>query len=636
MQRPPHTPHRSRDPPVTAPFSGPFDPPIPLRMSLNDALAERLALIGKMQELLGADKFRVISHERAARAIEACSGDIAAIANDRAKLLEIDGIGPKIADKIVEFCTTGALRELDELKKQIPPGLMPLLQVPGLGPKTLRVLWQEGGVEDLPGLHRIIESGAILSLPRMGEKSVQKLKDSLAMMEQSATRLPLGLAAQVAQRFLDHLSKVPGVLKIDAAGSFRRGKDTIGDIDILVATESPAAVSEAFRSMPDVRHVILAGDTKSSIRAAIRPDLGRWQDTEERLNRDAANPAGTIQVDLRVVPAASWGAALMYFTGSKEHNVRLRERALKRGWTLNEYGLFPDDDNREPPQRRGVTPIAARTEEEVYKSLELPFIPPELREDRGELDIAQAPHLVEVKDIRTELHAHTTASDGMLSILQLANEAKKRGFHTIAVTDHSKSSAIANGLSIERLLAHIQAVREAQKEIEGITILAGSEVDILADGRLDYPDEVLAQLDVVVASPHTALSQDAASSTKRLLRVIQNKYVHILGHPTGRLINRRGGLPLEIGDITAAAAAHDVALEINAHWMRLDLRDLHVRAGVLAGCKIAVDCDVHEPMDFDNLRFGVATARRGWVSPEVCINTWPAGELHAWLRKKRS
>jgi DNA polymerase (family 10) len=325
----------------------------------------------------------------------------------------------------------------------------------------------------------------------------------------------------------------------------------------------------------------------------------------------------------------------MYFTGSKEHNVRLRERALKKGFTLNEYGLFPDDDEKEPPQRRGVKPVAASTEAGVYKKLGLPEIPPELREDRGELDLEETPRLVELDDIAAELHAHTTASDGILSVVELATEAKKRGFHTIAVTDHSKSSAIANGLSPERLREHIAAVHAARELVHGITILAGSEVDILADGHLDYTDDLLAQLDIVVASPHTALSQDAATSTKRLLKAIAHPLVHIVGHPTGRLINRRAGLPLNMAEIVAAAVEHDVALEINAHWMRLDLRDTHVRAAVDAKCKIAIDCDVHEPMDFDNLRFGVATARRGWVTPELCINTWPAKKLHAWLRAKR-
>jgi DNA polymerase (family 10) len=605
-------------------------------MSTNEALAQRLALIGQMQELLGADKFRVISHDRAARVVEGLPDDIARIAADRDRLLQIDGIGPKIADKIIEFCATGRIQELDDLRAQIPAGLLQLLAIPGMGPKTVRVLWKDGGVEDLAGLHRIIDSGAILSLPRMGEKSVQKLKDSIAMMAQASGRLPLGLAAQVAQRFIDHLRKVKGVERIEAAGSFRRGRDTIGDIDICVAAEDPAPIANAFRTMPDVRQVLLAGDARSSVRATVRPDMGRWQDSEEKSYSEGDTSAGTIQVDLRVLPRASWGAALMYFTGSKEHNVRLRERAQRQGLTLNEYGLFPEDGEKEPPQKRGVKPLAGATEEEVYARLGVPYLPPEVREDRGELEFKATPRLVAIGDIRAELHAHTTASDGVLSITQLAREAQRRGFHTIAVTDHSKSSAIANGLSPERLRAHIDAVHAARDEVPGITILAGSEVDILADGRLDYDDELLARLDVVVASPHTALTQDAPTAMKRMLRALQHPLVHVMGHPTGRQINRRPGLPLDIAELAAAAREHNVALEINAHWMRLDLRDTHVRAAIDAGCRIAIDCDVHETADFDNLRFGVATARRGWATPESCVNTWPADRLHAWLKSKRS
>lgn len=605
-------------------------------MSTNEALAQRLSLIGQMQELLGADKFRAISNERAARVIEGYPADISTVASDKAKLMEIDGIGPKIADKVIEFCQTGRIKEYDELREQVPPGLMALLEIPGLGPKTIRVLWQEGGVEDLATLKRVMEDGTILKLPRMGDKSVQKLRESLALMQESSKRLPLGLAVHVADRFIAALRQVEGVEKVEAAGSLRRGKDTVGDIDILVAASKPGLVSEAFRTQPDVKQVLVGGETKSSVRALIKPEMGRWDDGDQRPNVDTASAGGgTVQVDLRVIPKESWGAALMYFTGSKEHNVRLRERAQKKGMTLNEYGLYPEDKEEIPPQRRGVKPLAGKSEEEIYKKLGIPWAPAEIREDRRELDLKEPPRLVEMTDIVAELHAHTTASDGAMTIIELAQEAKKRGFHTIAVTDHSKSSAIANGLSPERLVAHIKAVHMARKEVDGITILAGSEVDILADGRLDYADDILAALDIVVASPHTALSQDAKAATKRIIKAINNPYVHIIGHPTGRLINRRTGLPLDMGEVIAAAKARDVALEINAHWLRMDLRDVHVREAVEAGCKIAIDCDVHEREDFDNLRFGVCTARRGWLTPALCVNTWKSKALQTWLKQKR-
>jgi len=316
--------------------------------------------------------------------------------------------------------------------------------------------------------------------------------------------------------------------------------------------------------------------------------------------------------------------------------MRLRGRARKKTLTLNEYGLFPDEPGDGPPQSRGVEPVASRTEEAIYAALDLPYLPPEIREDRGELDLAETPRLIEVGDVRAELHAHTTASDGSLSILELAQLARDRGFHTIAVTDHSKSQAVASGLSDERLRKHLAAIREANEQIEGITILAGSEVDILADGDLDYGDELLAELDVVVASPHWALQQKPAKATERLLKAIEHPLVRIIGHPTGRLINRRSGLDPAMEEIIAAAIEHDTALEINAHWARLDLRDHHVRAAVEAGALIAVNCDVHAAGDFDNLRYGVATARRGWLPPERCVNTWDAGRLHAWLARVES
>jgi DNA polymerase (family 10) len=607
-------------------------------MSVNQAIADSLAEIAKLMELLGENKFKVIAHDKAARLLESYAGDLKAVVGDGGKeahkrLTEIEGIGPKIADKIIEYVQHGRMTELDELRAQVPKGLLPLMQVPGLGPKTLQVLWKEGGVTDLANLKRIIDSGEILNLPRMGEKSVSKLKESLAFAEQGNVRLPLGLAVPIAEALVATLKKVHGVKNIAYAGSLRRGKETIGDIDILVSTSDPDAVREAFVKLPDVQQVISAGETRSSIRYGIGRDGGRWGQLDESM----AGPS--IQVDLKIIPEASWGAALYYFTGSKDHNVAVRGRALDKGLTLNDYGLYHDDKSPEPPHKRGLKPIASKTEQDIFEALGMPFIPPELRETRGELKLKKTPRLIEVEDIKAELHAHTTASDGLMSIEELAKNAKKRGFHTIAVTDHSKSSAIAGGLSPERLREHIRAVHAVHKQMhvkEQLTVLAGSEVDILADGRLDYEDELLGELDLVVASPHASLSQDPATATKRLLKAIQHPLVHILGHPTGRLINRRAGLSPDMAELIAAAKEHNVALEINCHWLRLDLRDVHVQMAVEAGCLIAIDCDVHAVEDFDCLRFGVMTGRRGWLTPEQCVNTWPAMKLNEWLKSKRS
>lgn len=592
-----------------------------------------------MMELLGEDSFRAAANARASRTIADLSEDIETLARDRARLLAIPGIGAKMADKITEFCETGSIREHGQLKSQVPPGLLELLQVPGLGPKTVRVFWQHGGITTMSGLEKAITDGSLAGLPRMGQKSVEKIKSSLAFIKTAGERLWLGRAHAVADVFIRRLKSLPSVADATPAGSLRRGKETIGDIDILVTLKKgmgeAARVAEAFCKTPGVVSIITQGVNKSSVRFGISNDTGRWKfDGGEA---DAAS-GPTIQVDLRILPRESWGSGMMYFTGSKEHNIRLRERALKMGFSLNEWGLFVDDDpkkDKEPPQQRGLKPVAAQTEEEVYAKLKLPFIPPEIREDRGELDLTESPRLIEVTDIKAELHAHTTASDGSLSIEQLADEARRRGFHTIAVTDHSRSSAQANGLSVDRLLEHIDAIRAASAKVNGITILAGSEVDILADGSLDYPDEVLRRLDIVVASPHTALSQDGPTATKRLLAAISNPLVHILGHPTGRLVNRRAGLSPDMSKVIHAAKSSNVALEINAHWMRLDLRDAHVRASVDAGCLLAINTDAHDAGDFDNLRYGVATGRRGWLTPDLCINTWSRKKLHDWLKSKR-
>jgi DNA polymerase (family 10) len=604
-------------------------------MSTNQAVADSLAEIAKLMELLGENKFKAIAHDKAARIVESYSTDMAALVGKKGeekeahkRLIEIDGIGPRIADKIIEFIHHGRMTELNELRARVPKGLLPLLQIPGLGPKTLQTLWKEGGVTDLASLKKCIDSGVAATLPRMGEKSVAKIKESLSLAEQAGIRLPLGLAMPIAEGIIESLRKVKGIKRIAFAGSLRRGKDTIGDIDILVSTSDPAAAHEAFKNLPGVVQVLSSGETRASVRVAVGRDGGRWGELKD----DMAGPS--IQVDLKIIPEESWGAALYYFTGSKDHNVAVRGRTQEKGWTLNEYGLY-EDDGKPAPHTRGLKPIASRTEEDIFKAMGLPFIPPEIRENRGEMRLTATPRLIELGDIKAELHAHTTASDGVMSIEELAKNAKKRGFHTIAVTDHSKSSAIANGLSAERLREHIKAVHAANRKIDGITILAGSEVDILADGRLDYDDDLLAELDIVVASPHASLSQDAATATKRLIRAIENPHVRILGHPTGRLINRRAGLSPDMAEIIAAARQHNVALEINAHWLRLDLRDTHVHMAVEAGCLIAIDCDVHVPEDFDCLRYGVLTGRRGWLTADLCVNTWDERRLGRWLKARK-
>ncbi|MEL7062030.1 MAG: DNA polymerase/3'-5' exonuclease PolX, partial [Acidobacteriota bacterium] len=522
--------------------------------------------------------------------------------------------------KIVEFVADGAIAEHVELLEKVPAGLFEVLQIPGVGPKAAKAMWTELGIESLDDLKGTSDDD-LAALPRMGKKTVENIRQATRFAEAAGERVPIGRARPIALAIVERLREVSSVERAEFAGSLRRGRETIGDLDFLVACSDVKAVRETFVEMPEVTQVLVSGDTKTSV----------------RLRSGDGPKAVHVQADLRIVPIAAWGAALMYFTGSKEHNVRLRELAIQRGQRLNEYGLWQGTDER-PQDAEGAEPVAAGSEEEIYRALDLPWIPPELREDRGELAWARSDargELIRLDDVRAELHAHTTASDGRLSILELAQEAKRRGFHTIAVTDHSKSQPIAGGLSDERLVEHIEAVHAADREIDGITILAGSEVDILADGSLDYDDELLARLDVVVASPHVALRQDPDAATERLLRAVRHPLVHILGHPTGRIVQRREGLAPDLDALVAAAAEHDVALELNANWNRLDLRDTHLRLALDAGCKIAIDTDAHDVPHFDFLIYGILTARRAGLPADACINTWSAERLHGWLRSKR-
>ncbi len=568
-------------------------------MSANAELARIFTEMAAVLELTGANPFRVNAYARAARVLGELTVDVADLAGHKA-LVGIEGIGDGTAKKIAQFLDTGTVKEHDDLLDAVPRGLLEVLKIPGLGPKTVRVLWEQGGVTDLASLSRKLDSGELEKLPRMGAKTMENLRESIAFAAASGRRLRLGQALPLAERIVEFLQRIEGTKRVMYAGSLRRGRETIGDIDVLASTTRPGELHQAFQTMPGVIKVLVAGSTKSSVR--LEPG---------------------IQVDLRVIEPASFGAALLYFTGSKEHNVALRERAVRMKLSLNEYGLS------------GAEEVNAGDEAEIYAALGLSYIPPEMREARGELAITETPRLLEIGDIRAELHAHTVASDGRFTIEALARFAKGRGYHTVAVTDHSRSSAQANGLSPQRLLEHIDEVRAADAAIPGITILAGTEVDILADGRLDYEDELLAQLDIVVASPHSALRQEPAVATERLVAAIRHPLVHVLGHPTGRIINRRDGLHPDLGRLIEAAVEHDTALELNANSRRLDLRDVHVRAAVEAGALVAVNTDAHRPEHFDELGYGIMTARRGWLGPDQCVNAWTAQKLMKWIRSKR-
>ena len=581
-------------------------------MSSNRELATRFQEAAAILEITGANAFRVNAVTKVARILEDLPTEIAPLAEDLKGLQAIDGIGKSSAEKIKQFVETGTIEEFDTLRDSIPPGLIQVLEVPGLGPKTVKVLWEKGGVVDVASLKSKIESGELENIPRMGKKTLANILDAIEFSERSQGRMRLGDALPLAEALVARLSNARGVTRIAYAGSLRRGRETIGDIDILVASSAPESPTRALTEMPGVEKVLLSGDTKTSVRL----DAG-------------------VQVDLRIVEESNFGAALLYFTGSKEHNVMLREIAIAKSMRLNEYGLFPDDGETEPPQTRGIEPVAADTEQAIYEALEVGYLPPELRENRSASDWAAPEDLVTTRSIKAELHCHTNASDGVMTLDALIQQARKRGFHTLAVTDHSKSSVQANGLSVERLLEHIEAIHEANERFDDITVLAGSEVDILADGRLDYDDEILQRLDWVVASPHSSLRQDPKKATERLLMAIEHPMVHVIGHPTGRLINEREGLAPDMATLVAAAKAHDTALELNANPWRLDLRDRHVRLAAEAGTLVTIDTDAHKPADFELLKFGILTGRRGGLTQALCPNCWEAERLHGWIRSKR-
>ncbi len=578
----------------------------------NAELAAIFEDMAQLTELLGGNRFKVIAFQKAARVVGELTTDVGDLS--RSELTGLDGIGTGAADRILEFVESGQVGDHARLAKQVPSGVLDVMNIPGVGPKSAALFWKELGVESVDDLKAKLETGEVAALKGFGEKKVENIRKNLAFAESAGQRTRIGTAYELAMRFVSELKGMKQVKRVEYAGSLRRGKETIGDIDILVVPESDKgteSIFDAFVGHDAVDDLILRGDTKASVRTG--------------------KADGGMQVDLRVVPEASFGAALMYFTGSKEHNVRMRERALEMGYTLNEYALAEKEDK--------ACRVAGTTEEEVFEKLGLAWVPPELREDRGELKLAEEdalPALLKLDDIWAELHTHTTASDGTWSIEENALAAAERGFHTVAITDHSKGQVQANGLTADRLEKHIVAVRGVAKKLKGkITVLAGSEVDILTDGSLDYPDELLAELDIVVASPHASLSQEPKRATARLLKAIENPYVTIVGHPTGRLIPRREGLSPDIAALCKAAAERGVAMEINANHFRLDLRDTHARAALEHGCKLSINTDAHGPADLDQLRFGVLTARRAGATKQDVVNAMPKAKLAEWIKSTR-
>ena len=574
----------------------------------NAQVARRFDRMADLMEIQGDNSFRVNSFRRVARTLNDATESVKTL-TDEDRLTDLPGIGKGTADRIKEFLATGSISDLVELERSVPKGLPDLLAIPGMGPKKVMLVHQQLGVTNFDDLKSAIESGKLAKLPGLGAASAKKIAEGIAFLERSGDRIPLGQAWTIAEAFAERVAKLPDVRKVELAGSLRRGRETIGDIDILCVAADPPATVEKFAQFDGVNTVLAQGDTKGSVTTTL--ESGK-----------------DIQIDLRVVESDAFGSALQYFTGSKEHNVRLRELATKKKWRLNEYGLW-DGEKR----------IAGKTEQQIYKKLGVPFAPPELREDRGEFEADPPDDLLTLDDIRGDLHMHTVASDGKNTIEEMAKAAKKLGYEYIAICDHSRSATIANGLSIERMEEHIEAIRAADKKVKGITILVGCECDILSDGSLDYPDELLAQCDWVVASIHSAMGPATGSQkktpTERTIAAIENPYVCTIGHPTGRLINKREPMDLDMTAVVRAAAANGTCLEINASWQRLDLKDVHARQAIDAGATLVINTDAHRTGGLGQMGYGVVTARRGRATKKDVANTRTLADLRKLIDKKR-
>ena len=556
-------------------------------------------------ELKGENPFRIRAYRRAAQNLETLSEDVETLARED-RLEEIPGVGADLAGKIEEYLKTGHIREIDAACRTVPRGVVELLDVPGIGPKTAKQLYEREGVTSVATLERLARAGKLRGLRGIQARTEENIVRGIALLRGGQARMPLGRALPLGRELVRALEDVHGVKTITLAGSMRRMKETVGDIDLLVTSSEPAAVIKAFTGLRHVATVLERGTTKASIR-----------------HREG------IQVDLRVVEPECYGAALMYFTGSKQHNIRIRAMGMKRGLTISEYGVV-----RETSGRR----VAGATEEEVYAAVGLPWIPPELREDTGEVEAARArrlPKLVSLGDVRGDLHTHTNATDGHHSVEALVDAAAARGYAYVAVTDHSRATRVAGGLSIDELRAHVHRVRAVAKRHPDITVLAGSECDILPDGRLDYPDRVLAELDLVIAAVHTRFKQSKREMTRRICAALANPHVHILGHPTGRLLGEREPYELDVDQVLRAAQRHDKAVEVNGYPDRLDLCDVHARRARDLGVLLAVGTDTHMLDHLGYMELGVAMARRGWVEAPSVINTWPAEKLRAWLLRSR-
>jgi DNA polymerase (family 10) len=577
----------------------------------NSAMARLLEQTADLMEIDGSDSFRIRSYRRAAEAVEQTTVDLVAAAEDTARLLEIPGIGKSMAANIQAIVSTGTMPVRDELIVKYGSSILELMKLPGMGPKTIALFWSAAKITSIDELAAAIDSGKLADLPRMGQKQIEKIKKGIDDYRRSAGRFRIDQAQEAANHLEAYLLAFPGIERVTPAGSLRRGRETAGDLDLLVtgpacAPQNTSKAVEYVAAYPQIHDLIVKGENKVSFHLA-----------------------DGMQVDVRLLPSESYGAALQYFTGSKAHNVTLRQRALKMGYTLSEWALARLDDE---------SVVAAATEEEIYAALGMDWMPPELRESLGEIEAAAAhslPRLIEESDLRGDVHMHTHETDGHNSIREMAEAALAVGYQYIAITDHSKALAMTNGLDEKRALEHLKRIREVEKEMEGrIRIFTGIEVDILSDGELDLDDEVLAQMDVVIASIHSRFDQSREETTARVLRAIENPNVRILGHPTGRQILRREPIAIDLGAVFRRAAELGVAMEHNAAPERLDLSDRDLRLAKELGCKLVINTDAHYVSTLGKMNYGIRQLRRAWLEPKDILNTLGPDEFLAALRPR--
>lgn len=568
----------------------------------NADIAAIFEEIAELLEIQNENPFRIRAYRNAARQVEGMGVPVADMVAKGEDLTELPGIGDDLAAKITEIVATGQCKALEKLRKQVPPSITELLKIPGLGPKRVRALYDRLKVKSIDLLAKAAQAGKIRELAGFGAKTEQTILAALAAHVTEQKRFKLAIAAQYAEPLKQYLEKVPGVQQVVLAGSYRRFKETVGDIDILVTATGGEKVMDKFTTYDEVREVLAKGDTRSTV--ILKCNL---------------------QVDLRVVDPDCYGAALQYFTGSKAHNIEIRRLAQERKLKLNEYGVF-----------KGEQRVAGATEESVYRSVDLPWIPPELRENRGEIEAARAgklPKLVELKELRGDLHVHTKATDGHNTLSEMATAARAHGLDYLAITEHSRRLTVAHGLDVQRLRQQMQAIDKLNAQLKDITLLKGIEVDILDDGSLDLPDDVLGELDIVVGAVHSQFKLARSKQTARILKAMDHPHFTIFAHPSGRLIDRRAPYDVDMLKIIRHARERGCFLELNAHPERLDLLDIHCQMAKEEGVLVAISSDAHSTQDFDNLYFGVGQARRGWLEKKDVLNTRSLKELRALLKR---